>query len=728
MINILYILVEQGVFALDKPFYYYYESEKQVKVGTRVSVNFHNQIIIGFVVSVETTTDSKEEVEAKYKGIKPIISLIDDEPIINEELLELAHFISKRYVCPLISSLQAILPKSLKPATSSKNAAKPQYFSVLKYVKDVSGLTKKQYEILRYIEKHSPLKKDVSPSIAQKLLNLGCIEIVNIEKTVKTTYSDQKFEDFSLTPAQEKVFKGVVNSNKTTSLIHGVTGSGKTEIYIKLIEETLKSGRTAVFLVPEINLTPYFCDKLSAYFSDQVSILTSGLSDSIRYMEYRKILHGETKVVVGTRSAIFAPLKNLGLIIVDEEFNDNYKQVDENPQYHAIEVAKYRCVKNHAKLVLGSATPSIETMARALNGQYDLFTLNERFNKKPLPNAKLINMTNLDNLYPGYSFLSKELVLAIKLAILKNEKVLLLLNKKGFSTFVTCDECGTVLTCDKCKKPLTYIKSTNEFKCYHCGKSISKNDAVCGCGSSDFTHLGVGIQSLENALNQLFPNEKIIRLDTDVADNVKKISAVLNEFSKPENHILIGTEMIAKGHDFADVTVVGIISIDQMLNLPFYNSNERAFQLITQCIGRAGRSDKEGRAYIQTYTNKSFAIETGCVQDYELFYKKEMENRKNAANPPYFYVSTIKFSGSNINELRNYVYKMHSFIEENVGDYLDYSYVKKNVEHLNNKYTMTIVLKYKKQTEILEFCNDFAKKVGKNSSFAVKFNIDSLNF
>ena len=728
MINILYILVEQGVFALDKPFYYYYESEKQVKVGTRVSVNFHNQIIIGFVVSVETTTDSKEEVETKYKGIKPIISLIDDEPIINDELLELAHFISKRYVCPLISSLQAILPKSLKPATSSKNAAKPQYFSVLKYVKDVNGLTKKQYEILRYIEKHSPLKKDVSPSIAQKLLNLGCIEIVNIEKTIKTTYSNQKFEDFSLTPAQEKVFKGVLNSNKTTSLIHGVTGSGKTEIYIKLIEETLKNGRTAVFLVPEINLTPYFCDKLSAYFNDQVSILTSGLSDSIRYMEYRKILHGETKVVVGTRSAIFAPLKNLGLVIVDEEFNDNYKQVDENPQYHAIEVAKYRCVKNNAKLVLGSATPSIETMARALNGQYDLFTLNERFNKKPLPNAKLINMTNLDNLYPGYSFLSKELVLAIKLAILKNEKVLLLLNKKGFSTFVTCDECGTVLTCDKCKKPLTYIKSTNEFKCYHCGKCISKNDAVCGCGSSDFTHLGVGIQSLENALNQLFPNEKIIRLDTDVADNVKKISAVLNEFSKPENHILIGTEMIAKGHDFADVTVVGIISIDQMLSLPFYNSNERAFQLITQCIGRAGRSDKEGRAYIQTYTNKSFAIETGCVQDYELFYKKEMENRKNAANPPYFYVSTIKFASSNINELRNYVYKMHSFIEENVGDYLDYSYVKKNVEHLNNKYTMTIVLKYKKQTEILEFCNDFAKKVGKNTSFAVKFNIDSLNF
>ena len=728
MVNILYILVEQGVFALDKPFYYYFESNKEVKIGTRVAVDFNHRNVIGFVIKTEVIDISIEEVKSKYKGIKPIIELIDEEPIVDKELFDVANFVSKRYVCPLISSLQAILPKSLKPANSFKNAAKPQYFSVLKYVKDKNGLTKKQKELLDYIKENSPLKNEVSVSIAQKLLDFGCIKIEKVEKTSNIVYSDTNFEDFTLTKSQQAVFDGILKTEKTISLIHGVTGSGKTQIYIKLIEEMLKYGRTAVFLVPEINLTPYFCDKLNAYFKGNVSILTSGLTDSVRYMEYRKILRGESKVVVGTRSAIFAPLKNIGIIIIDEEFNDNYKQSDENPQYHAIEVAKYRCKQNNAKLVLGSATPSVESMARAKSGQYELFTLTERFNQKLLPNAKLINMNNINNLYPGYSFLSKELVLAMKLAISRNEKILLLLNKKGYSSFVTCDECGTVLRCPKCQKPLTYIKNTNTYKCYHCANSFNHNDITCSCGSTEFTHLGVGIQSLEKGLKSLFPSEKILRLDTDVAGKVNQISEILNEFNKPENHILIGTEMIAKGHDFLDVTVVGILGIDQMLNLPFYNANERVFQLITQAIGRAGRGGKNGYAYVQTYTNNSYAIELGCLQDYDLFFKKEIENRKNTANPPYFYVSTIKFSSKDLNKLRNFAYEMHNFITNEVGNYLDFSYVKKKIEKVNLNYIATIVLKYKNQTEILNFCNDFIKNIAKSTVPSIEINIDTLMY
>ena len=716
------------MFELDRPFYYYFESDKEVKVGTRVLVNFNNKQLVGFVVANKFLDKSKEEIIDEYKGIKPIVSLIDEDPIIDKELFELADFLSKRYVCPLISCLQAILPKSLKPSTSSKNAAKPQYFQYFKYLKSNDNLTKKQNEVLNFIKEKQPLKSEVSPSIAKKLLELGLIEIFKVEKSENLSYSKDYFKDFTLTPSQQKVFDGILSTGKTTSLLYGITGSGKTEIYIKLIEETLKKGRTAVFLVPEINLTPYFCDKLSHYFNDEVSILTSGLSDSVRYMEYRKILRGETKVVIGTRSAIFAPLKNIGLIIIDEEFNENYKQSDENPQYHAIEVAKYRCQKNNAKLILGSATPSIESMARAQSGQYELFTLKERYNQKDLPTAKLINMSNRDNLYPGYSFLSNELVMAMRYAIVKNEKILLLLNKKGNSNFSICDECNSTLVCKKCGRPLTFNNKTNSYKCYSCGISFKKGEISCDCGSHEFTEFGIGTEKLEESLSKLFPNEKVLRLDSDVASKPSQIAEVLNEFKKPQNHILIGTEMIAKGHDFADVTVVGIISIDQMLNLPFYNTNERVFQLITQCVGRAGRSNKNGIAYVQSYTQNSYAIEIGCAQNYELFFKKELQNRKIAANPPYFHILTINCSSVDANYLRNKTYEIHSYFSKKLGEYIENSFVKPIISKNKNKYQMSIVLKYKNQTKILEFCKDFIKNAQKISKLSIQYNIDPLNY
>ena len=728
MINILYILIEQGVFELDRPFYYYYESDKEIKVGTRVLVNFNNKNLVGFVVANKFVNDPLERVIVDYKKIKPIISLIDEEPIIDKELFELADFLSKRYVCPLISCLQAILPKSLKPSSSSKNVAKPQYFQYLRYLKSDEILTKKQKEVLKFIEEKQPLKSEVSPSILNKLIEKNLVEIYKVEKFDNLKYSNEKFEDFTLTPLQQKVYEGILNTNKTTSLLYGVTGSGKTEIYIKLIEETLKSGRTAVFLVPEINLTPYFCDKLNHYFERKISILTSGLSDSVRYMEYRKILKGDSKVVIGTRSAIFAPLKNIGLIIIDEEFNENYKQSDENPQYHAIEVAKYRCQKNDAKLVLGSATPSVESMARAMNGQYELFILKERYNSKELPKAKLINMSNRDNLYPGYSFLSTELVMAMRFAIAKNEKILLLLNKKGNSSFSICDDCNSTLICKKCGRPLSFNKNSNTYRCYSCGISYKKGEISCDCGSKDFTEFGIGTEKLEESLNKLFPNEKILRLDSDVASKSTQIARVLNDFKKKENHILIGTEMIAKGHDFLDVTVVGIISIDQMLNLPFYNTNERVFQLITQCIGRAGRSDKPGIAYIQSYTQNSYAIEIGCSQDYELFYQKELQNRKIAANPPYFHILNVNCVASDIDFLRNKTYEIHSYFVEKLGKNIENSFVRPFVSKKNGKYQMSFVIKYKNQTKILEFCKEFVKVAHKISKLSIHFDIDPLNY
>lgn len=728
MINILYILVEQGVFELDRPFYYFYENEKEVKPGTRVTVNFNGKPRVGFVLETEFKDISHDKLKIEYPHIKPIIDLIDEEPIINEELFELAKFLSKRYVSPLISCLQAILPKSLKPSSSSKNAAKPQYFDVLHFKKDFEGLTKKQKELLDFIKENNPLKKDVSPSITKKLLDLDLIEIEKVEKVKNICYSEEVFGDFTLTNSQKEVFDGILNSKKTTSLLYGVTGSGKTEIYIKLIEETLKSGRTAVFLVPEINLTPYFCDKISYYFKDKVSILTSGLTDSTRYMEYRKILRGESKIVVGTRSAIFAPLSNIGLIIIDEEFNDNYKQSDINPQYHAIEVAKFRCSKNNAKLILGTATPSIESMARAKSGQYDLFELKERYNQKDLPKAKLIQMNNRDNLYPGFSFLSKDLVMAMRYAIVKNEKILLLLNKKGHSSFTVCDECNSTIVCEKCNKPLTFNKISGTFRCYSCGKSYNSNEVSCSCGCKEFTHLGIGTESLENSLKKLFPEENILRLDSDIAMTSKNISEVLNEFKKPQNHILIGTEMIAKGHDFSDVTVVGIINIDQMLNLPFYNTNERVFQLIAQCVGRAGRNDKSGVAYVQTYMKDSYSIELGCAQNYELFYEKELQNRKITANPPYFHILVMKFSSNDGGYLRNAVYEIHSNLQQILKNELDYSYVKPQITKQNGKFSMSIVLKYRQQTKILEFCYDFIKKYPRNAKISLQYLIDPTNY
>lgn len=730
MINILYILIEQGVFELDKTFYYYYESPISIQKGTRVLVNFHNRELVGFVMNSEVYDKPLDQIENDFKGIKPIIELIDETSIISEELFEVALFMSKRYVSPLISCFQSILPRSLRPASSSKNAAKPQYFSVLYYKHDVDGLTKKQLEVLNYIKENQPvLKNTVSSSIVNKLIEKDAIRVDFIEKVKELqTFSNNTFENFELTDAQNKVYEGILNTDKQTSLIYGVTGSGKTEIYIKLIEDTLKNGRTAVFLVPEINLTPYFCDKLNFYFKNKVSILTSGLSDAQRYGEYRKIIRKESQIVIGTRSAIFAPLENLGLIIIDEEFNDNYKQDDEQPHYHAIDIAKFRCTKNNAKLVLGSATPSIETMAKAKSGQYSLFELKERYNCEKLPNAKLINMSNIDNLYPGYSFLSNDLVYAMKVAIMNNKKILLLLNRKGYSTISVCDECYKTLLCDKCSHPYTYHKYNHTYKCNVCGRTISANDALCECGNNSFVNMGFGVEALETALNKIFPNEKILRLDTNIAAKPQQIAEILNEFGKDDNHILIGTEMIAKGHDFGEVEVVGIINIDQMLTLPFYNINERVFQLITQCIGRAGRNGSTGRAYIQTNTTNSYAIQIGCMQDYDLFFEKELEYRKLLENPPFFYVTTLKFTAEDSTLLRNTVYSIHNQIKDKISDYIERSYVSKITSSTNGSYTLSIVLKYKKQKEILRFCRDFALSFKNKSGITLKIFVDPFNF
>ena len=729
MIFILHILVEQRVFELDRTFYYYYESDKEIQKGTRALINFNGKELVGFVMEVENYNEDLNDITSKYPGIKQIIKIIDDVPVIDEELFDLAQYMSKRYVCPLISCFQAILPKSLKPSTSSKNAAKPQYFSYFIFNKDVNKLTKRQSEVLEFIkENNKVLKSEVPAGIAKKLFELDAIREIKEEKTANIDFnSGHEFKNCELTPKQNEIFEGILKSENPTSLIYGVTGSGKTEIYIKLIEETIKSSRTAVFLVPEINLTPHFCEKLIYHFGDQVSILTSGLTDTMRYREYRKILRGDSKVVIGTRSAIFAPLKNIGLIVIDEEFNENYKQDEENPQYHAIDIAKYRCAKNNAKLALGSATPSIDSMARALAGQYSLFKIEERYNDVELPNAKIINMNNIDNLYPGYSFLSNELVFAMKLAIFNNQKILLLLNRKGYSTVLVCDECGQTLVCEKCKHPLTYHKKSNTYKCNSCQISRPADSISCSCGNPSFTSLGFGVEMLENALKSIFPNENILRLDGDIATKAKDISAILNEYKKPENHILIGTEMIAKGHDFSDISVVGIINIDQLLSLPHYNVNERVFQLITQCIGRAGRKDGNGHAYVQTNIMDSYAINIGATQDYDLFYKKEMESRKNTANPPFFHVTSLTFSGKDPQILRNFVYEINGKVRCELADYIETSYVSK-ISESKGFYSLSVIIKYKKQSEILKFCRDFARNFKNRNQISLKINIDPYIF
>ena len=727
--KIIKLLIERSVFSLDRPFTYLYDGFESINVGYRVLVPFNKgKPVIGYIIEIQDSNKSKEEIEKETGfSLSYILQIIDDKPLINDELMELANQISSYYISPLISVLQTMLPSSLKPRRSALKGPKIAYDKYLVAIdNDVHKLTAKQFEIYSLIKNSDKvLKREIkSPSIIKKLIEEKYLKEILIEKTRLQLPNVEKEQPKKLNDVQKKAFDSIINTDKTVSLLQGVTGSGKTEVYLALSNYYISQAKSIIMLVPEISLTPVMCSYFLKRFSNNVAILHSELSDGEKYDEYRRIAKGEVKIVVGTRSAIFAPLKNIGLIILDEEHVESYKQ-ENVPCYHAREIAIMRANYNHAKVVLGSATPSLESKARAIKNIYNHVIINKRFNEKELPNTEIIDMSNYANMSRESSIFSVQLINKLKKVIENKEQAILLINKRGYSNSIFCRSCGKVIRCPDCGIPLTYHKNNNILKCHHCDYTMYKPPVCPSCKSKYLSTNGFGTEKIVDELYKLFPNIKVLRLDSDVGQIKNNIAKTLKSFANLEADVLVGTQMIAKGHDFPNVTLVGVVSADIGLSLPTYRSSERVFQLITQAVGRAGRKDKLGSAIIQTFNPNHYAITCSSKQDYEQFFLQEMQIRKQTQYPPY--VNLISLDVSALTE--RYVEEIASSIKERI--------LKQNIENVtilgpvqpyiakeNGKYHRIIILKTKNNDIIKAFIKDLLNSLKGLSQVNIKVDID----
>ena len=729
--KLIELLIEHNNYSLNRPFSYVYNGVKPVERGYRVLVNFNHQELVGYVIKVSDTNKAKKELEEELGfNIDEIVDVIDSSPLLNEDLMTLSEEVSEYYLTSKISVLQTMLPPSLSPRKSSLKAPKIAYdqFVIIKDY-DESDLTSTQIELLRLIQKDQPvLKREIKQvSVLNKLLEYGRVDIIKKEKRRLLIPNYEKVEIPSLTSDQKKVVEEFNNSSDQIYLLEGVTGSGKSEVYLHLSKQILEKGKSVLMLVPEISLTPMMMRNFISRFGESVAILHSELTPAEKYDEYRKIASGKCKIVVGARSAIFAPLTNIGLIILDEEHVESYKQ-DVPPFYHAREVAIIRSKMHNCKVLLGSATPSLESRARAGKGVYHLLSLTKRINEKELPKTTIVNMTDYHNIDRESYIFSLKLKEAIQKTLDKYNQIILLINKRGFSSSVYCRSCGHIFKCPTCNIPLTYHKSDRMLKCHHCNYCEVDHEICPECGSKYLMRVGYGTERIEEEVHKLFPEARTLRLDSDSAKIRTKIPQIIEAFRNKEADILIGTQMIAKGHDFPDVTLVGVVNADIGLSLPSYRSSERVFELITQAVGRSGRSDKKGEAIIQTYSPTHYAITMAARQDYELFYRKEMEIRKLQFYPPYSFIASVTVASKNEELTIDTVYRIiDKLADELKEEAVILGPTTPYVPYENNKHIRSIMVKYRRSEIVKPALEKLLKSSLNKSGISLTVNIDPYN-
>ena len=730
--KIVEVLIEYANYSLDRPFSYIYKGNKKVDIGFRVLTKFNNREIVGYVVNTYESDKTIEQLEEEL-GFKigEIIDVIDDEPLLSDDLLKLADQVADYYIAPKISVLQSMLPPSLSPRKSALKKPKIAYDQYVKVInKDESGLTDKQIELLRLLStEEKVLKKEIkSKSVLDKLIEYERVKIVLVEKRRLAIPNYEYIAPPKLTNEQQGVIDEINSSDDLVYLLEGVTGSGKTEVYLSLSEQILKEGKSVLMLVPEISLTPMMMEYFLRRFENNVAILHSELTPAEKYDEYRKIANGECHVVVGARSAIFAPLKNIGLIILDEEHVESYKQ-DTTPFYHAREVAIMRGKMHKAKVILGSATPSLESRARAQKNIYHLLLLTNRVNNKQLPQTTIVNLGDYRNIDNNSYIFSKRLRAEISGVLSRKEQAILLINRRGFSTSVSCRKCGHIFKCPTCDIALTYHKSDNMLKCHHCDYVTKMPESCPECGSNYIMKTGFGTERIEDEVNRLFPEARTLRLDSDSAKIRTKIPTIIEQFRRKEADILIGTQMIAKGHDFPDVTLVGVVLADIGLSMPSFRSNERAFQLITQAVGRSGRKDKNGIAIIQTYMPNNYAITMAARQNYELFYRKEMNYRHLQSYPPYTYLASITLAGKNEDAVVLGMVNLIDILNNELGE--EAQVLGPTVPYIpyeGDNFLRTALVKFKNYKIVQPVLKKIVSVYGAKSQIHLSINIDPYNF
>ena len=710
------VLVEITNKSVDRVFDYLVPSklESLVEIGKRVKVPFGNRTLVGFILDIKTSSN--------IDSLKEIEEVLDDEVILNKELLELGQYLHKITLASLISCYQVMLPKGYK--ASIKGNVNKKYKKVYYLNNYDKKLTPKQQEIIELFKDKEKLTKedlkDASKTILNTLVKNNILRVEEVE-VYRLDYEEKEKKVRKLTSLQENAVNNILTTEKKVSLLYGVTGSGKTEVYIKLIDKYLKKGLKSIVLVPEISLTPQLIKRFEERFGSNIALLHSGLSDGEKYDEYRRIVRDEVDIVIGARSAVFAPLNNLGLIIIDECHSDSYKQ-DNNPRYNAKDIAIKRAEINNAKVVLGSATPMLEEYARGLKNVYNLVTLERRVNGKELPKVELIDMNKEVSKAKGH--FSLPLINEINKTIEKGEQVILLLNRRGYSSFVTCSNCGKSIKCPNCDITLTYHKSSNILRCHYCGWA-TKYEVTCpSCHEKSLKDLGVGTEKIEEEINCIFPTVRVLRMDVDTTSRKGAHKKIVDAFSRREADILLGTQMVAKGLDFPNVTLVGVINADTALMLPDFRSSEKTFDLLNQVAGRAGRSEREGKVIFQTFNPDNYAIKYAKENDYNSFYKEEMKNRKLMKYPPYYYLVSLNISSKDSKE---------ALIEAKKCEKVCYKYLDKTIIlgptpatifKKQNIYHYQIILKYQYQDniyEVLERLVDYYATINK-VNLEVDFN------
>ena len=600
---------------------------------------------------------------------------------------------------------------------------------------EISARAKKKSELRNYLLAHAEsaplasLLESYSREQVNFFVEQGALTLVQKEVQRSAAYFEgiEASRPLELNPEQRQARDAVVSaigSQQPPFLLQGITGSGKTEVYLQIIQGALDKGKTAILLVPEISLTPQMTERFIARFGEKVAILHSGLSNGEKYDEWRKVERGDAQVVVGARSAIFAPLKNLGVMIIDEEHEASYKQ-DSNPRYHAREVAILRAQYNQAALVLGSATPSLESRARAGKGVYQHLRLNQRANPlATIPEVQVIDFRDYIGQNETSNF-TPPLLEVIQDRLNKKEQVVLMLNRRGYSSFVMCRECGTVDTCPNCDISLTLHMDTKTMNCHYCGFSKGIPHVCPNCQSRSIRYYGTGTQKAYDELAVLFPQARILRMDVDTTRKKGSHQALLDQFSQGEADILLGTQMIAKGLDFPNVTLVGVLNADTALNLPDFRSSERTFQLLTQVAGRAGRAEKAGQVLIQSYNPEHYAIRFAKDQDYEGFYAYEMGIRRQLGYPPYYFTIGITLSHKKEEEVVKRAYEVMGILRSGLSETSKIlGPTPKPIARTHNLYHYQILIKYRLKDELGPTLNRVLALTQERENSELRLSID----
>ena len=791
MVLVAHIIVDVPLMQTDRPYSYLVPEamQEQIAIGMRVHVPFGkgNRLLQGFIIGLEEQENLRD-----FPELKPIAELLDYEPVLNQEQLDLANQMRHTVFSYKISILKSMLPGLLNSqydkvimatdklgeeeketllqgqnhilfsqlsevqrqaiprlvqsgrvtvdylAKDKQNIKTEKHYSVQKGILEtlaISQRAKKRLELRDFLLEKSEsgkltdLHKLFSRDVVKFFIEAGALVITEVEVNRADSYFEkvEKTDFLELNAQQahavEEMTRQIGQGGKPF-LLEGVTGSGKTEVYLHLIERTLAMGKTAIVLVPEISLTPQMTNRFISRFGDLVAIMHSGLSDGEKFDEWRKVKSGQAKVVVGARSAIFAPLDNIGAIIIDEEHEATYKQ-ESNPRYHARDVALLRAKSHGAVLVLGSATPSIETRARAQKGVYHFLELTQRANPNAkIPQVEVVDFKDFVGRQEASDF-TPPLLEKIRERLARKEQVVLMLNRRGYSSFVMCRDCGYVDDCPNCDISLTLHMDTKTMNCHYCGFSKDIPQACPNCKSRSIRYYGTGTQKAYDELVELFPQARILRMDVDTTRKKGSHQALLDQFGQGEADILLGTQMIAKGLDFPNVTLVGVLNADTALNLPDFRSSERTFQLLTQAAGRAGRAEKAGQVLIQSYNPQHYAIRFAKDQDYEGFYAYEMGIRRQLGYPPYYFTIGITLSHKKEEEVVKRAYEVMNILRSGLSETSNIlGPTPKPIARTHNLYHYQILIKYRLEDELGPTLNQVLALTQERENSELRLSID----